>query len=198
MKKKLTIFILISMLISLQIGVSTTYAAQSFTPCPLRGQEKRNWCWAASTQMLLESKKYYKNQSQIVSYIYGSAVDRPASSQSVKQAAQWGSGGSLQFDVNYNALPFSGSGSVVSSINNGWSIAAGCIPTSQYATGHMMVITGYDTGNNNIWLQDPQGKSSWTPAQGYETWCNYSALVNGSLNQTQFYYLNHKWVESIN
>jgi len=170
-----------------------TYATQSFTNCPLRGQENSNWCWDACTQMLAETKGYFRSQSDICTHVYGKVDNNTASAAQVREATAWATGYSLQFDLTYSALPFDGSGSVVGSINNGWSINAGCAP------GHMMVITGYDTANNNVWLQDPQGTSTNWPARGFEQWCRYDSLISGDYRNSSFAYLwNFKWECSIN
>lgn len=94
MKKKFWLAVILSVLIIMS-NVATSYAVQGFTPCPLRGQEKKYWCWAASTQMLLESKWYYKKQSEIVTFIYGSPIDEGARAIDVEREAEWGSYGNL-------------------------------------------------------------------------------------------------------
>ncbi len=197
MKKRFAIIMLITMIMSIFVVNETkAYAAQSFTPCPLRGQQKSNWCWAASTQMLLETKGYNRTQSAICTYIHGQVINRGGSANNVAAAARWGSNYSLDFDLN-GPLPFSGARSVVSSINNGWSIAVGCF-NSDRTIGHTMVITGYDTNNSSVWLQDPQGTVNSFPAPGKETWCGYNALVSGNYSGTKFSYLNIKWLTSVN
>lgn len=196
MKKRFAMIMVITMVMSIFVVNETkAYAAQSFTPCPLRGQQYSNWCWAASTQMLLETKGYNRTQSDICTYIHGLAVNKGGNIYNVASAARWGSNNSLTFDARTVPLPFSGAGSVVSSINNGWSVAAGC---SNGRINHMMVITGYDTNNNCVWLQDPQGNVNSFPAPGKETWCTYNALVTGNYSGTQFSYLNQKWLDSVN
>lgn len=63
----------------------------------------------------------------------------------------------------------------------------------------MVVITGYDTSNSRVWLQDPQGLTNIFPAKGYETWTTYNSLVTSNYTDTNFSYLQYyKWIQSVN
>jgi len=84
MKKRFAMIMLITMIMSIFVVNETkAYAEQSFTPCPLRGQEKSLWCWDASTQMLIETKGYNRTQSTICTYIHGLAVNKGGSANNV-------------------------------------------------------------------------------------------------------------------
>lgn len=175
---------------------STIYASQSFTPSPLRGQEKSNWCWAATAQTLVETKGYWKTQGELATYVFGYEKNDGVTAYQLADAAHWATDYTLQYDVTNAALPFNGSGSVVSSINYGWAVAVGL--RAGYG-GHMVVITGYDTYDDTVWLQDPQGKTNIFPASGYETWTTYDSLISGDYSQTNFTYLqNYSWSQSVN
>jgi hypothetical protein len=193
-------YLIISILTIVIISFSSifAYATQSFTPSPLRGQEKSGWCWAAVTQTLLETKSYWKTQSQIATFIFGYPNNSGADIFQMQRAAQWGTGYNLQYDVTLAPLPFSGAKSVVSSINNGWAVAAQLGHPYIYY-GHVMVITGYDTSNSRLWLQDPQGSTSTFPAKGVETWALYSAVTNGNYAGSKFsIWKGYKWETSLN
>lgn len=196
MKKKKCLIILILTVLFISFNNIYAYGVQSFTPSPLRGQEKNNWCWVAVTQTLIETKGYWKTQGQLATCIFGYEKNAAATASQLATAAKWGTDYTLQYDVTNASLPFSGSLSVVSSINNGWAVASGL--ATSYG-GHMVVLTGYDTSNSRVWLQDPQGNTNTFPAKGYETWTTYNSLITGNYTGTNFSYLQYyKWIQSVN
>ena len=44
-------------------------------------QRQQNWCWAATTQMVLNYHGLYVTQEQVVARIFGKLVDSPAQPQ---------------------------------------------------------------------------------------------------------------------
>ena len=162
----------------------------------MRGQEKSNWCWAATAQTLVETKGYWRTQGELATHIFGYEKNAGATAAQLADSAEWATDYNLQYDVTNAALPFSGSFSVVSSINYGWAVAVGL--GSNYG-GHMVSITGYDTYDCTVWLQDPQGRTNTFPANGYETWTTYDSLVSGDYDHTSFTYLqSNRWIQSVN
>ena len=48
-------------------------------------QRMENWCWAACIQMVLNYHGLYVDQQDIVTRIYGAAIDRPANGESLTE-----------------------------------------------------------------------------------------------------------------
>ena len=186
----------ISLFLAILIVVFQTvscYAYTGFTNTPLRGQERRYWCWAACAQMLLETQGIYFTQTQIAGGLTSaSAYETLDRLQACAPNIQW--------DYHNYAL---GMDSVVNTINSGWAILAILFKTG-VDDAHDMVITGYkrETGQyDQVWLQDPWSPNSY-PNGGIEDWCDYVALMDGnydhySYNSSFVHWLGYKWTASI-
>ena len=103
-------------------------------------QRMQNWCWAACIQMVLNYHGLYVKQEDIVSRVFGGAVDRPAGPGEIMSALQgWApdSGGrtsAVEAD-NRNLDP----ASVVQDLEYRWPLIVGLSGAGN--TGHAYVLT---------------------------------------------------------
>ena len=177
--RKFCISILFTILITTLLTVNC-FAYTGFTRTPLRGQEKKYWCWAACCQMLLETQKIYLSQTQIAGEIGNNMATLIQILDRLNACAP-----NIQWDYIPGGKNFD---QIESTINAGWAIyMLGTFGSGDW--GHTMVITGYDrnpAGFNNIWLQDPMGDDSNPPYAGEEGWCNAAAPTTGNYSNSIF------------
>ncbi|MFA5505063.1 MAG: papain-like cysteine protease family protein [Vulcanimicrobiota bacterium] len=105
-------------------------------------QRMQNWCWAACIQMVLNYHGLYVDQKDIVSRIYGAAVDRPASGDQIMAALTgWapdtrGRRSQIYAD-NYHLDP----ATVINDLDKRWPLIVGLRGARGAATGHAYVMT---------------------------------------------------------
>ena len=127
---------------------------------PHRVQEKTNWCWAASAQML--ARTYVPGsthtQTQIVQHVMGEVVDKPAGEKSTRTAAEYASNNTVAFD--YKMGIFSEK-DLMRKLHAGHPVAVNRVSSradgTGNSTGHIMVLYGYKLEGKNVRLliQDP-------------------------------------------
>lgn len=210
------------LIIVLCISVTNIQAA-IFTTTPLRTQEKSKWCWAASAQMLLETRQQYTVYSQkLAKQVHiadakppgdanppftNSSEDKPLILSQIKAKMSYIT--AVQYDTYERSLSFS---EVKGGINGGWAIGA-LLFSNKKNLGHMVVFTGYDSGIspqgiswNNVFMEDPRGdprKNNITgKIEGREGWVNYNAIKgdDGYGYSSWFDYYSgegYKWLQSI-
>lgn len=132
-------------------------------------QEKSNWCWAATARMI---GKYVANtslsQTQIVTYVKGSAVNSGGSDSEVNKAITIATGNRAHTTYTPTIFAYSefskriGSGRPVG-IKMSWNSGG----------AHALAVSGALDSSQNIRIVDPAvGCSSLI-------WRSYSGLVNG-------------------
>ncbi|WP_018883963.1 papain-like cysteine protease family protein [Paenibacillus massiliensis] len=133
--------------------ISPNYVDYMLLDIPTYKQEKTKWCWAASSQMVIEYLGGNKSQSQIVKYIKGSTINAGASDQEVIRVLDWAKISATRISGN---LPF---GKVISQISNNQPILAHINWKKDSELGHMVVIRGHynhsETGKWDIYYKDP-------------------------------------------
>ena len=127
-------------------------------------QRMQNWCWAACIQMVLNYHGLYVDQKDIVTRVYGSAVDRPANGQNIMSALSgWapdtrGRRSEILADAR-NLDP----ATVINDLDKKWPLIVGLEGARGAATGHAYVLTAaYFTPDENgkpkiyrVVLRDP-------------------------------------------
>lgn len=181
MKKNLTIFALICVLVCsncLSVLAAPTSRILSITRYE---QKKSNWCWAATAQML---GKYYnssKSQAKISEYVMGNSTNNSgATNTQVSKAIKYATGKNytLATPLTYNEIKsFIGNKSMPLGIRMVWS----------GVKGHILVMSGYNNTGSKVTLVDPAsgcGKKSY----------DYYKLVNGTKIQSGTGYYGNTWV----
>jgi hypothetical protein len=127
-------------------------------------QRMENWCWAACIQMVLNYHGLYVDQQDIVSRVFGGAVDRPANGDQIMTALQgWapdsrGRKSEILADA-YNLDP----STVINDLDQKWPLIVGLSGARGAATGHAYVMTAayFSRGSNGapiihrVVLRDP-------------------------------------------
>lgn len=105
---------------------------------PERKQGETNWCWAASTQMVIWYKTTQRPmQADIVRFIYGDQGNRPGDVLQVRRAlGRWG----LRSRGAQSAMSYGGIRKQIGTLSR--PIIAGWLRPNR--VGHMVVIKGYD------------------------------------------------------
>lgn len=152
--------------IGLVLALCLTYASAASLPVQRFKQQKTNWCWAASCEMIgYYITGYDKSQPNIVSYIYGNTDDVGSGSISnVKKA--------LAYTTSRSALVVGGATSQVhvkTEIDSGDPLY--CSMGWDDGGGHGLVISGYTA--YSVQLIDPWQSNA-------TTYYPYNDLVNGT------------------
>ena len=136
---------------------------------PLYGQEKSNWCWVASSQMVAGYKGYRsKTQTQICTYVKGGAVNDSGSIAEVADAIFYASNGNLHISTATAAqFPLANIKSAIDKSNPVTALV------NKSGSGHYYVIRGYN--GSTLLLNDPLPLNS-----GKRVSCTYTAFCNGS------------------
>lgn len=105
-------------------------------------QRMQNWCWAACIQMVLNYHGLYVDQKDIVTRVFGSAVDRPATGHQMMNALSgWAPDArgrrSAIYADNYNLDP----ATVINDLDKKWPLIVGLRGARGAATGHAYVLT---------------------------------------------------------
>lgn len=116
-------------------------------------QRMENWCWAACIQMVLNYHGLHVDQSEIVSRVFGGAVDRPANGEQIMNALTgWAPDSrgrkSEIFADAYNLDP----GTVINDLDQKWPLIVGLSGARGQATGHAYVMTAayFSQGPNGL------------------------------------------------
>ncbi len=102
----------------------------------------QNWCWAACIQMVLNYHGLYVTQEQIVTRVYGAAVDRPATPAEIIAALSgWapdtrGRWSEIIADP-YNIEPET----VIDDLTRRWPLIVGLAGPNPQIPGHAYVLT---------------------------------------------------------
>lgn len=169
-------------------GSLSANAAEVTTKANLWAQEKSQWCWVATSKTVVN---HYKSTfpSQCALYEWGKAVSSctgnlPGSFDTDVRRALVGAGMS-----NYGAAVSGGisHSHVKTEINNnrvvmvrwGWK-------STGLSTGHMVVLSGYNTTNTNVQVVNPAGSGSklwksyaWVSDDGSHKWTHSRYLILG-------------------
>lgn len=116
-------------------------------------QRMENWCWAACIQMVLNYHGLYVDQSEIVSRVFGGAVDRAANGEQIMAALTgWapdsrGRQSEILADA-YNLDP----ATVINDLDQKWPLIVGLAGARGAATGHAYVMTAayFSKGPNGV------------------------------------------------
>lgn len=145
-------------------GVPTEEFVHFAAPEGKGRQQMENWCWAACVQMVLNYHGLYVTQEQIVTRVYGAAVDRPANPEQIMTALTgWapdmrGRRSAIYADP-YSVDPVT----VINDLDNRWPLIVGLAGPTPAVQGHAYVLTGayfYLDGNQQpviyrVILRDP-------------------------------------------
>ncbi|HSK72543.1 MAG TPA: papain-like cysteine protease family protein [Pyrinomonadaceae bacterium] len=150
-------------------------------------QRQSNWCWAATTQMVLNYHGLYVQQEQVVQRIFGRQVDSPASPNQILTAL---SGWAPDNRGGYSAIIASSYVSVTDMINDlayEYPLIVGT--SNSGGTGHAYVLTavfysfdGYGRPIvDKVVLRDPfptsPSRQEWT-GQTFSSRVNFIARVH--------------------
>jgi len=154
----------------------------------LKPQETRNWCWAATTQMIAKNEGKSVTQCDLANHAFSKSncCDFQNAGQSCPKTDDCNTPGWLELD--FAGLKFSESATALS-----WAKLKKSIYCSKdvlgyaYGTsgvvGHVLVIKGYITvaGTNYVVLNDP-----WSPCMGSERLITYDTYVNPAGTSTHW------------
>ena len=147
---------------------------------PLLGQNKDNWCWAASS--LMAARTYVNTgvtQTDIVKHVKGSAINEGGTVWERLEAVYYATGGAVEFDW----VPPLSEAAMVASIDAGDPVmlCRGWYPEGypgyRYG-GHSTVLYGYrvmDDGSYMFLVRDP-----WPPNRGASEVLSYVEICRGS------------------
>lgn len=165
-------------------GIVDGPTSSKYLSIPVVYQYSHPWCWAATCASIINYKKSYSlSASDVVKYIYGSAVDKGGTSdQDIKAYNHWGL---YPYYDSWN-MTWSNAKSELdggSPIHSLWYTING-------SSGHSMTVRGYeyyaDTNDKVYLLIDPNIGYTSVIGQTYSGDCVY--VLNGS---------NYYWSESI-
>lgn len=134
-------------------GVPTEEFTHFAAPESTGRQRMENWCWAACIQMVLNYHGVQVDQGEIVSRVFGGAVDRPANGDQMMQALTgWapdtrGRRSEIFADA-YHLDP----ATVINDLDKKWPLIVGLSGARGAATGHAYVLTAayFSKGANGM------------------------------------------------
>lgn len=134
-------------------GVPTDEFVHFAAPEGAGRQKMENWCWAACIQMVLNYHGLYVDQKDVVSRVFGGAVDRPANGDQIMQALSgWAPDSrgrrSKIYADNYHLDPVT----VINDLDRKWPLIVGLAGARGAATGHAYVMTAayFSKGPNGV------------------------------------------------
>ncbi len=134
-------------------GVPTEEFVHFAAPEGAGRQKMENWCWAACIQMVLNYHGLYVDQKDVVSRVFGGAVDRPANGQQIMQALTgWAPDSrgrrSKIYADDYNLDPTT----VINDLDLKWPLIVGLSGARGAAKGHAYVMTAvyFSKGPNGV------------------------------------------------
>jgi hypothetical protein len=125
-------------------------------------QRQQNWCWAATTQMVLNYHGLYVTQEQVVARIFGKLVDSPAEPKQILEALSgWAPDTRGRFSQIY-AIPYLLQGSdIVRDLAFKWPLIVGLKQPGQIGHAYVLTAVFYAVGPLNepifdkVVLRDP-------------------------------------------
>lgn len=171
MKQQIKIFIIAFLTINIMVTQVSKYEAWAYPTNYVLNmtkyqQEKKNWCWAATSQMISSFLGYKMSQTDIVTFFLGSPADKMTSTVGMTNALSYSIRSS--YEVNANAVLTHTK--IKKYIYNRLPLAMGI----KGDNGHIVAVKGY--GSGTVILMDPGRNESVTN-------CTYNALVNGYTDQ---------------
>lgn len=132
--------------------VTPSYVDYELLPIPTHKQRETKWCWAASSEMVIDHLGGNETQEDIVKYVKGSLINQGADDREVQRGLRWaGLASTIELDV----VPFR---TLTKQIKRNQPLLAHILWNST-KTGHMLVIRGYkeDTDNGlwSVYYKDP-------------------------------------------
>lgn len=105
-------------------------------------QRMQNWCWAACIQMVLNYHGLYVDQQDIVSRVFGVAVDRPANGEQIMGALTgWAPDTRGRRSAIYADAYNLDAATVINDLHKKWPLIVGLQGARGAATGHAYVLT---------------------------------------------------------
>lgn len=136
-------------------------------------QSKNNWCWAASSQSVLDHYNIFSVQDGIVKVVKGSVVNKTATVDEVQEGLEaYGLDSSATGSLSFNKLK--------GELNSGDPVIAGIVYSD--GGGHMVVIDGYEEDGTSKYIE------FMDPAKGSHVVKSYSSFKDSS---------SQEWLESI-
>lgn len=169
-------------------GTLSANAAEVTTKANLWAQEKSQWCWVATSKTVVN---HYKNTfpSQCALYGWGKAVSGCSGNQpgsfttDVQRALQGASmsnyGAAVNGQISHSHVKTEINNNRVVMVRWGWK-------STGLSTGHMVVLSGYNTTNTNVQTVNPAGSGSklwksyaWLSDDGSHQWTHTRYLILG-------------------
>ncbi|MCA9793512.1 MAG: hypothetical protein KC910_16995 [Candidatus Eremiobacteraeota bacterium] len=124
------------------VGVPSEEFVHFAAPETRGRQRMQNWCWAACIQMVLNYHGLHVDQQQIVTRVFGAAIDRPASGGEILSALRgWVADPSGRHSAIY-ADPYNlDAATVVSDLQQCYPLIVGLRGPRGAASGHAYVLT---------------------------------------------------------
>lgn len=148
---------------------------------PLLGQQKTNWCWAASSQMVARTfVNTGKTQTEIVIHVKGSNVNEGGTYTEAIQAIKFATDNTIE----YRSSGVISEREIRSNIDKGYPVylSRGWYPDgTTRRDGHATVIYGYQilkSGNYKFLVRDPSNGLILGTGQNH-TW-TYAYILSGS------------------
>lgn len=151
---------ILSTIILIAFLVSTAYAAYAELSVPRYQQEKSSWCWAAAARMAADYVYggTIPSQTQIVTYIKGSAVNEAGSISETAASIEYATGGTKSASYTSAGSPWTYQ-KVKTSIDN----LRPVVPLVNDGTsGHYYVICGYEASTMRIAVINPGNATRYT------------------------------------
>lgn len=125
-------------------------------------QRQKNWCWAATTQMVLNYHGLYVTQEQIVERIFGALIDAPGQPNQILEALSgWAPDVRGRFSEIF-ASPYIFQGSdIVNDLAYRWPLIVGLRQPSQVGHAYVLTAVFYSVGRydqpffHKVVLRDP-------------------------------------------
>lgn len=169
-RNKSFLIVLSCLLLSFFLFTSSAFAYINYKNNSVTGQvqQKSYWCWAAVTSMLANYLGANATQSQIVTKIYGSAVNKTGTVIDMKNAlSNW----NIRSTTILNSVSFC---EIISNIDKNMNLSAAIAWTD--GNGHALLIKGYyqDTNKSvrNVYYIDPADGTGYIK--------NYNEFVSNS------------------
>lgn len=163
--KKFKFFSIVLVLLSFQVKAQSIQqlgpnyfvagvASDEFEFFAVDRQRSQNWCWAASSQMVLNYHGLYVSQEQIVARVFGSLVDRPANNQEIMSGLSgWAPNVAGGVSNIYCEFGVSSANEITQNLAYKWPLIVG-LRNPQGGIGHAYVLTAIyyniDQFNNTI------------------------------------------------
>ena len=125
-------------------------------------QRQQNWCWAATTQMVLNYHGLYVTQEEVVARIFGKLVDSPAKPEQILTALSgWAPDTRGRFSQIYASTYLLQGSDIVRDLAYKWPLIVGLKQPSQIGHAYVLTAVFYAVGPQNqpifdkVVLRDP-------------------------------------------